>query len=132
MGAVLRAGSAFLPLPGSERPPSTQEEVLREDCDRSAKGLADRDDIGVPIGFGACSVFLGASLQPRVPEEILRRGLGLLALALGHPIRAARARLDTKIAEVSTHLVPAGDLPPDPGHEKGPVSGAFSYSGGGF
>jgi hypothetical protein len=35
-------------------------------------------------------------------------------------------------SELSTHLVPAKDRPGEPFREKGPVSGAFSYSGGGI
>lgn len=37
---------------------------------------------GIGVG-GLLGGFLGASLQPRIPEELLRRGLGLLALGLG-------------------------------------------------
>lgn len=40
--------------------------------------------VGIGIGVGGLAGgFLGASLQPRLPEALLRRGLGLLALALG-------------------------------------------------
>ncbi|HET9198983.1 MAG TPA: sulfite exporter TauE/SafE family protein [Solirubrobacterales bacterium] len=40
--------------------------------------------VGVGIGVGGLlGGFLGASIQPHVPEELLRRGLGLLALGLG-------------------------------------------------
>ena len=38
--------------------------------------------IGMGIG-GLAGAYLGARLQSRLPEELLRRGLGLLALALG-------------------------------------------------
>jgi uncharacterized membrane protein YfcA len=38
--------------------------------------------IGMGIG-GLVGAFVGARLQTRLPEELLRRGLGLLALALG-------------------------------------------------
>lgn len=39
---------------------------------------------GISIGIGGLlGGCLGASLQPRLPEPLLRRGLGLLALGLG-------------------------------------------------
>jgi uncharacterized membrane protein YfcA len=38
--------------------------------------------IGMGIG-GLAGAYLGARLQSRLPEELLRRGLGILALALG-------------------------------------------------
>jgi uncharacterized membrane protein YfcA len=40
--------------------------------------------LGVGMGLGGLAgSYLGARLQPRLPETLLRRGLGLLALALG-------------------------------------------------
>jgi len=40
--------------------------------------------LGVGMGLGGLAgAYLGARLQPRLPEALLRRGLGLLALALG-------------------------------------------------
>lgn len=50
-----------------------------------ASGLIAPDWIvGIGIGVGGLAGgFLGASLQPRLPEELLRRGLGILALGLG-------------------------------------------------
>jgi len=40
--------------------------------------------VGIGIGLGGLAgAYLGARLQPRLPETLLRRGLGLLALALG-------------------------------------------------
>ncbi len=40
--------------------------------------------LGIGMGFGGLSgAYLGARLQGRLPEELLRRALGLLALALG-------------------------------------------------
>jgi uncharacterized membrane protein YfcA len=40
--------------------------------------------LGVAMGLGGLAgSYLGARLQPRLPEALLRRGLGLLALALG-------------------------------------------------
>lgn len=40
--------------------------------------------LGIAMGCGGLGgAYLGARLQPRLPEELLRRGLGLLALALG-------------------------------------------------
>jgi uncharacterized membrane protein YfcA len=40
--------------------------------------------LGIGLGLGGLvGGYLGASLQPRLPEGLLRRGLGLLALALG-------------------------------------------------
>jgi uncharacterized protein len=40
--------------------------------------------LGVALGVGGLAGgYLGATLQERVPEQILRRGLGLLALGLG-------------------------------------------------
>jgi uncharacterized membrane protein YfcA len=40
--------------------------------------------LGVGMGLGGLAgSYLGARLQPRLPEALLRRGLGLLALALG-------------------------------------------------
>jgi uncharacterized membrane protein YfcA len=37
----------------------------------------------VPLGGGLAGAYLGARLQSRLPEALLRRGLGLLALGLG-------------------------------------------------
>ncbi len=40
--------------------------------------------LGAGMGLGGLGgSYLGARLQPRLPEQLLRRGLGLLALALG-------------------------------------------------
>jgi uncharacterized membrane protein YfcA len=40
--------------------------------------------LGAGMGLGGLAgSYLGARLQPRLPEELLRRGLGVLALALG-------------------------------------------------
>ena len=40
--------------------------------------------VGIGIGLGGLAgAYLGARLQPRLPEALLRRGLGLLALGLG-------------------------------------------------
>jgi uncharacterized protein len=40
--------------------------------------------LGISIGIGGLlGGYLGASLQPRLPESLLRRGLGSLALGLG-------------------------------------------------
>jgi uncharacterized membrane protein YfcA len=40
--------------------------------------------LGIGLGAGGLlGGYVGASLQPRLPEALLRRGLGLLALALG-------------------------------------------------
>lgn len=40
--------------------------------------------LGLGMGLGGLAgAYLGARLQPRLPEALLRRGLGLLALALG-------------------------------------------------
>lgn len=40
--------------------------------------------VGLSIGFGGLlGGYVGAGLQPRLPEHLLRRGLGVLALALG-------------------------------------------------
>jgi uncharacterized membrane protein YfcA len=40
--------------------------------------------LGIAIGLGGLAgAYLGARLQPRLPETLLRRGLGLLALGLG-------------------------------------------------
>jgi uncharacterized membrane protein YfcA len=40
--------------------------------------------LGISMGLGGLAgAYLGARLQTRLPEELLRRGLGLLALALG-------------------------------------------------
>jgi uncharacterized membrane protein YfcA len=40
--------------------------------------------VGIGLGVGGLlGGYLGASVQPRLPETLLRRGLGLLALALG-------------------------------------------------
>ena len=40
--------------------------------------------LGIGMGLGGLAgAFLGAGLQARLPEELLRRGLGVLALALG-------------------------------------------------
>lgn len=51
---------------------------------RASGSIAPDWIVGIGIGVGGLlGGFLGASLQPRVPEEILRRCLGLLALALG-------------------------------------------------
>jgi uncharacterized membrane protein YfcA len=51
---------------------------------RASGSIAPDWIVGVGIGIGGLfGGFLGASIQPRVPEEILRRGLGVLALALG-------------------------------------------------
>jgi uncharacterized membrane protein YfcA len=51
---------------------------------RASGSIAPDWVIGASIGIGGLlGGFLGASLQPRVPEELLRRGLGLLALGLG-------------------------------------------------
>ncbi len=47
-----------------------------------------------------------------------------------HAVRCADLVVTPKIVELSTHLVPAADLPQGPRHEKSPISGAFSYSGG--
>lgn len=51
---------------------------------RASGSIAPDWIVGVGIGVGGLlGGFLGASLQPRIPEELLRRGLGLLALGLG-------------------------------------------------
>lgn len=51
---------------------------------RTSGSIAPDWIVGVGIGVGGLlGGFLGASIQPRVPEELLRRGLGLLALGLG-------------------------------------------------
>ena len=40
--------------------------------------------LGAGMGIGGMAgAYLGARLQPRLPEQLLRRGLGVLALALG-------------------------------------------------
>jgi len=40
--------------------------------------------LGIGMGLGGLAgAYLGARLQPRLPETLLRRGLGILALALG-------------------------------------------------
>jgi uncharacterized membrane protein YfcA len=47
-------------------------------------GLAPDWTLGIAIGLGGLAgAYLGARLQSRLPEALLRRGLGLLALALG-------------------------------------------------
>ncbi len=51
---------------------------------RASGSIAPDWVVGISIGIGGLlGGFLGASLQPRLPEELLRRGLGLLALGLG-------------------------------------------------
>lgn len=46
--------------------------------------LAPDWTLGIAIGLGGLAgAYLGARLQARLPETLLRRGLGLLALALG-------------------------------------------------
>lgn len=40
--------------------------------------------LGIAIGLGGlCGSYLGAAVQPRLPERLLRRGLGVLALLVG-------------------------------------------------
>jgi uncharacterized membrane protein YfcA len=47
-------------------------------------GIAPDWTLGVAIGLGGLGgAYLGARLQSRLPEPLLRRGLGLLALGLG-------------------------------------------------
>jgi uncharacterized protein len=49
-----------------------------------ATGLAPDWALGIAIGLGGLAgTYLGARLQSRLPEALLRRGLGLLALGLG-------------------------------------------------
>jgi uncharacterized membrane protein YfcA len=51
---------------------------------RASGSIAPDWIVGIAIGIGGLfGGILGASIQPRVPEELLRRGLGILALALG-------------------------------------------------
>jgi uncharacterized membrane protein YfcA len=51
---------------------------------RTSGSIAPDWVLGISIGIGGLlGGFLGASLQPRLPERLLRRGLGLLALGLG-------------------------------------------------
>ena len=51
---------------------------------RASGSIAPDWIVGIGIGVGGLAGgFLGASIQPRVPEALLRRGLGLLALGLG-------------------------------------------------
>jgi uncharacterized membrane protein YfcA len=46
--------------------------------------LAPDWKLGIALGLGGLAgAYLGARLQPRLPETLLRRGLGLLALGLG-------------------------------------------------
>ncbi len=46
--------------------------------------IAPEWTLGIGMGLGGLAgAYLGARLQPRLPETLLRRGLGLLALALG-------------------------------------------------
>jgi uncharacterized protein len=44
--------------------------------------IAPEWDVGLALGLGGLA-FLGASVQTRLPEAALRRGLGVLAFALG-------------------------------------------------
>jgi uncharacterized membrane protein YfcA len=47
-------------------------------------GVAPDWALGAGMGLGGLAgSYLGARLQPRLPEELLRRGLGVLALVLG-------------------------------------------------
>jgi uncharacterized protein len=51
---------------------------------RTSSSIAPDWVVGISIGIGGLlGGYLGASLQPRLPEPLLRRGLGLLALGLG-------------------------------------------------
>jgi uncharacterized membrane protein YfcA len=51
---------------------------------RASGSIAPDWAVGASIGVGGLlGGYLGASLQPRLSEQLLRRGLGLLALALG-------------------------------------------------
>lgn len=51
---------------------------------RTSGSIAPDWVVGISIGIGGLlGGYLGASLQPRLPEPLLRRGLGLLALGLG-------------------------------------------------
>jgi uncharacterized membrane protein YfcA len=51
---------------------------------RTSGSIAPDWAVGVGIGVGGLlGGYLGASLQPHFSERVLRRGLGLLALALG-------------------------------------------------
>jgi uncharacterized protein len=46
--------------------------------------IAPEWDVGLALGLGGLAGgFLGASIQTRLPEAALRRGLGVLAFALG-------------------------------------------------
>jgi uncharacterized membrane protein YfcA len=50
----------------------------------AAGAVAPEWDLGLAIGVGGLAGgWCGAALQPRLPEALLRRGLGLIALALG-------------------------------------------------
>lgn len=49
-----------------------------------SKDVAPDWTLGIGMGIGGLAgAYLGARLQTRLPEELLRRGLGLLALVLG-------------------------------------------------
>lgn len=51
---------------------------------RVSGSIAPAWGVGLAMGVGGLfGGFLGAGLQSRIPEQFLRRGLGVLALALG-------------------------------------------------
>ena len=50
----------------------------------AAGAVAPEWDLGLAIGLGGLAGgWCGAALQPRLPEALLRRGLGVIAVVLG-------------------------------------------------